>query len=148
MRFKPSAYNSARRSAGVAADRRDGSVPCLVDGGSRAADVGQKLSELRVDVLVAAADEEIHVLDHLQHRAAQREDLRCNLRPVAVVDAIVAALKDRTVPLLELLLRPPARRLPVCGTEGSVGSPGNAEEVLPGVRPLYPSVEQVAEELD
>jgi hypothetical protein len=52
----------------------------------------KEVTELRVDMLVAAVDEEFDVLNYFQDRAAGTQRLRRNARPVAVVNAVMPPL--------------------------------------------------------
>jgi hypothetical protein len=61
--------------------------------------------ELSADVLVTSLNEILDVLNHLEHRATFVKRLRRYLWPIAVVNAIVPPLEDRTKPFLESLVR-------------------------------------------
>src|SRR5262245_60375842 len=103
------------------------SVPGLGDDRRRTPDARQELAELRLKVFVAAADQELDVLDDLQDRAAQLEGLGRDLRPVTVVNAIVAALEDHPVTVLHLLPRLIPSRVFVRRTQCGVGGAGDPE---------------------
>ncbi len=78
--------------------------------GCRAAHALEKVPELRVDVLVAAEDEELNIPNHLQDRAGAAQWLRSDPRPIAIVDAVVPPLDEIFEPFDHLLSRFRARR--------------------------------------
>ena len=114
---------------------------------------GEEKSELDRDVLVAAVDEELYILDHLDDRAGFFERLRGHPGPVAVVNAVVAALEDRAgrIFLEETFLHLP----PCCFTghvfvgrvQGVVIGGDDPEKPLPSVGVRDPGVGCVGVEL-
>lgn len=84
---------------------RPDSVPRLSNYGGRAAAVEQELAKLGVDVLVRAPDQKLHVFDDVEHDLGCPERLRRDARPIAVVNAVVAALNDCFKPVLHPLPR-------------------------------------------
>ena len=79
----------------------DGSVSDLPNDRRRAARAEQELPELSVNVLVAAAHEELDVFKDVLHDIGDRQRLRLYPRTVAVVDAVVPALEDLSEALFQ-----------------------------------------------
>ena len=69
------------------------SIASRGDGRSRATDALKELLEFCCDVLVAAVDQKLHILNYFQYDLASCQRLRLSSGTVAVVDAIVAALE-------------------------------------------------------
>src|SRR5438874_281796 len=106
------------------------SVADPVQDGSGTPDAGEERTELSVNVLVAAVDQELDILDDVQDSAAEFQRLRCHPRTVAVVDAVVPPLKDGRVMSLKMHVRPLAGIRPARCVQSQVGRPGNAEDPL------------------
>jgi len=70
------------------------SIASRSDGRRRATDALEEQLEFCCDVLVAAVDQKLHILNDFQHDFASCQRLRLSSGAVAVVDAIVPSLEQ------------------------------------------------------
>ena len=112
----------------------------------RATDPQQKLSKLRVDVFVAAVNEELGVLNDLEDCPTQRQRLRGNLGTVAIVNAVVPTLEEFAVALFRLLLGILDCLASLVACKHVEGAAGDTEDSLFGVGKNDPVGHPVPEE--
>ena len=123
------------------------SVAGLHNNRRRATNPQQKLPKLRIDVFVAALNEELGVLNYLEDCPSEWQRLRGNLGAVAIVNAVVPLLEQIGVALFHLVLTVLDRMPPLIGGKRDEGGAGDPEKSLLGVGMNYPVGHPVPEEL-
>lgn len=78
-------------------------VARLCDGRYGTSYTDEEVEEFGIDVLVAPGDQEFDILNDLQDGSALIERLRRHARSIAIVDAVVPALKDHAKTLFKLI---------------------------------------------
>src|SRR5437899_5023699 len=86
-----------------------GLITSLGNRRGRRSNIDEKLTELRVDMLVASLHEVFDVVDDFQHGAAFVERLGRHSRPIAIVNTVVPSLKDRLKSFLKQIVRGDSR---------------------------------------